>query len=207
MLLREQFPELADATIEYVAEGYDHQMYQVGEWMFRFPKRAEVVAWGVREVAAMPVIAAAVGVSVPRFEYIGRPSEAFPYPFAGYRRIPGVAADEAECVDLEDVARKLGRALTALHSIDPALIPSAPHADDEPSVWSFRWDDRVVEAIPPGVRAESMAFLRGEIPRPPFSGPTRVVHSDLLPEHVLVDPETGRLTGIIDFADLVIGDP
>jgi len=206
-LLREQFPQLAGEPVAYLAEGYDHQMYEVGEWLFRFPKRAEVVPWFVHEVEALTVIEPVIGVPVPRFEYVGQPSEGFPYPFAGYRRLPGIGADTAERIDVSHLAAGIGRALTNLHSIDAALITSVPHQEPEPPVWDFRSDDTILDCIPHSLRDDVGAFLHGEVPRPAFDGPDRVVHSDLLPEHVLVDPSTGALSGIIDFADLSIGDP
>jgi aminoglycoside phosphotransferase (APT) family kinase protein len=205
VLLREQFPHLADEPIAYLAEGYDHQMYEVGEWLFRFPKRAEVVPWFVREVAALPVIEPVIGVPVPHFDHIGERSDAFPYPFAGYRRLPGISAADVECVDIPHLARALGDALARLHAIDPALIPLASEPD-EPPTWGFRWDDAVLTVLPIEVRDEAAAFLRNEVERPPFEGAACIVHSDLLPEHVLID-ESGRLSGLIDFADLCVGDP
>jgi aminoglycoside 2''-phosphotransferase len=34
-----------------------------------------------------------------------------------------------------------------------------------------------------------------------------ILHADLSPEHVLVDPAAGAITGIIDWGDAVVGDP
>jgi aminoglycoside 2''-phosphotransferase len=34
-----------------------------------------------------------------------------------------------------------------------------------------------------------------------------VLHGDFGPDHVMHDEETGRITGVIDFGDLAIGDP
>jgi aminoglycoside 2''-phosphotransferase len=39
-----------------------------------------------------------------------------------------------------------------------------------------------------------------------YRGPPRFIHDDFQMEHVLVDPTTGRLTGIIDWGG-VLGDP
>ena len=36
---------------------------------------------------------------------------------------------------------------------------------------------------------------------------TVLLHCDLAPGHVLYDPSTGALTGIIDFGDVAIGEP
>src|SRR5687768_14035013 len=98
-VLRLQFPEFGGATIERLGEGWDNEVYVVRveetEWIFRFPKRAIDLPYIEREIGMMAHIADAVTVAVPRFEKIGEPSEAFPYPFVGYRRIPGEAIDAA----------------------------------------------------------------------------------------------------------------
>jgi aminoglycoside phosphotransferase (APT) family kinase protein len=199
-LLRDQFPHLASQPVAYLAEGYDHQMYEVGEWLFRFPKRASVVRWFEREVRVMPSIAAVIGVPVPRFEHIGRPSETFPYPFAGYRRIPGVGGDDVDELDVDAVAASLGVALTRLHALDPALVPPDPEEDGHAPAPSRDALDR----LPAAIRDVAMSYLTAAEPSVPLP---RVIHSDLLPEHILIDPATGRLAGIIDFADMWVGDP
>jgi aminoglycoside phosphotransferase (APT) family kinase protein len=40
-----------------------------------------------------------------------------------------------------------------------------------------------------------------------YVGPERFVHNDLQPEHILVYPESGRLSGIIDWTGASLGDP
>ena len=34
-----------------------------------------------------------------------------------------------------------------------------------------------------------------------------VIHADLSPEHIIYDPATRTIAGVIDFSDMVIGDP
>ena len=34
-----------------------------------------------------------------------------------------------------------------------------------------------------------------------------MIHADLSPEHIICDPDTRAIAGIIDFSDMVIGDP
>ena len=68
--------------MRFLAAGWDNEPFMVGEdWVFRFPKRAQQVPWLLREIEAMPVVAEALGSMVPRFEHVGEPSPAFPYPF------------------------------------------------------------------------------------------------------------------------------
>jgi aminoglycoside phosphotransferase (APT) family kinase protein len=40
-----------------------------------------------------------------------------------------------------------------------------------------------------------------------YEGTLRLVHNDLWPEHVLFNPHSGSVNGIIDWGDTAIGDP
>ena len=85
-----QFPELAGAPVRPFGAGWDNELYSVGaNWIFRFPKRAEVVPWLEREIEITARVGVALGPAVPRFEHIGAPSEEFPYPFVGSGAWPG----------------------------------------------------------------------------------------------------------------------
>lgn len=63
---------------------------------------------------------------IPAFELAGHPSPAFPYPFVGYRRLPGVTAGQPAGGDLPGLARGIGNLLTQLHQADPTRIPPCP---------------------------------------------------------------------------------
>jgi aminoglycoside phosphotransferase (APT) family kinase protein len=207
-VLREQFPEFADEPITYLGEGADNQVFAVGDaWLFRFPKRAHVVAWLQREITVMPLVDAVIGVRVPRFEKIGSPGPHFPYPFVGYRQLRGVPADEAQKMDRALVTAALGRALAALHSIDTAKIPPVPEEWGPGPIPSAVTQRDLLMLLPARFRDEARAFLNRATASPPFEGPPCLTHGDLLPEHVLIDAKTGGLAGIIDFADMVVGDP
>ena len=49
-------------------------------------------------------------------------------------------------------------------------------------------------------------FLIPGIPAPRAAPPV-LAHQDFACEHVLIDPATGRATGVIDWADATLGDP
>ncbi|HXW46106.1 MAG TPA: aminoglycoside phosphotransferase family protein [Streptosporangiaceae bacterium] len=215
-LVAAQFGALAGTPVRSFGSGWDHDLFSVGpEWIFRFPKRADRVPWLLREIEILSVAGSRLGSLVPRFELIGAPSGRFRYPFVGYRRLPGIGADQVPAsgpAGLAALAADVGRLLTALHRIDPGLMPPAPAASDRGS-WSaqVRADlaaaaDAVRPLLRPDVRARAEPYLAGEVPEPPAAGPQRFLHNDLGPEHLLVDPLTGRLTGVIDFTDAMVGE-
>jgi aminoglycoside phosphotransferase (APT) family kinase protein len=207
-----QFPEFAEAPVRPFGAGWDNELYSVGaDWLFRFPKRAEVVPWLTREIEVMAKVGSALGPAVPRFEHVGAPSELFPYPFVGYRRLAGVGADESPVTDLAALSRDIGRLLSDLHRIDAGQIPATP-GGWERAPWSDWRADLMAQAdvvrplLAPDLLAKANPYLAGEVTEPPQDGPCRFIHNDICPEHLLVDPATGRLTGLIDFADAMVGE-
>lgn len=210
-LVDDQFPELDTSYVRPVGGGWDNEVYLVdSQWAFRFPRRAEAVPWLERERQIMATVAAALPGLVPQFRWLGQPTDDFPHPFVGYRWLPGVPAHRAK--DLAALAADLGAALSALHEIDPAGIPpTPPRWEDQP------WDTDAAELAAVAHRLEPMLspsllgaarpYLRAEIPAPANRGPRRLIHNDLVADHVLVDPATGRLAGITDFGDAMVDDP
>ncbi|MBO0818396.1 MAG: hypothetical protein J2P30_24955, partial [Actinobacteria bacterium] len=113
-LVAAQFPGLAGREVSRLGAGWDHELFCLGgEWILRFPRRAERVPWLTRETGIMPMIAAALGPKVPAFELIGQPDGLFPYPFIGYRRLPGVAADQVPVTGPPQLAADIADLLSA----------------------------------------------------------------------------------------------
>lgn len=212
-LVAVQFPQLASGEVSGLGHGWDHELFSVGaEWIFRFPKRAERVPWLLRETEILAVLAESVGPLVPCFEWLGRPSETFPYPFVGYRRLPGMPADQIETNHSVALAKDIGRLLNTLHSVDPRRIPPTP-SGWEPEPWAHIRTRlvAVAEVVRPllagDLLAEAEPYLAGSVGEPRRDGPRRFIHNDICPDHLIVDPHTGRLSGLVDFTDAIVGEP
>ncbi len=211
-----QFPELAPVKLVRLPSGWDSDVYRVNEeWAFRFPRRQEVVATQAKETAVLPTIADYLSVSIPRIEKRGRPTEDFPYPFVGYHYLPGVAADRlpSDRPDRSALAADLGRALSELHAIPPerlakGVVPAAKHGPAEWQKWVTQHAESIRPLLPPDLLAACEPWLVGTVSLPErYGGPARLVHNDVCPDHLLVDATSGKLTGLIDFGDLALGDP
>ena len=213
LLVAEQFPGLAGGAVRWLGAGWDNELFTVGsEWILRFPKRSERVPWLLREVEIMTVVGEVMGALVPRFDFIGEPSRRFPYPFVGYRRLPGVGADRARVADPACLVLEIGRALSRLHGVDPARIPGTPEGLAAEAWPSAR--ERLISVagsvrplLANDVLEKAEPYLAGAIPEPAREGPRCFIHNDICPDHLLVDPDTGHLTGLIDFTDAMVGDP
>ena len=220
--LHENFPDLPITQLEYLSEGWDSVACRINqELIFRFPKRAEVVESLQREIALLPQLAPTLPLPIPQFQYIGQPSETFPFSFVGYKALPGVMQAEwpEEVRQAEWWKPHFGNFLTALHSFPVEKARAAGIRDYGPFIepaatWHETLEDfysAVREEIYPLLavaQQDDLAdyfedFLDNE---EYFQFQPVLVHADLWDDHVLYDSATKQL-GIIDFGDMSIGDP
>ena len=197
-LIRSQFTDVPCESVVPFGAGWDNSCFLVDErWVFRFPKRTDVVSHLLSEVAVLPLLE--LPLPVPQIRWVGEPSERFAFPFLGYPLLPGVPFTEAEV----PIGVILGQILPFIDKLHQTPIVGA--------VASVRgWEPPFEEALgtlqalsetPVAVRA-----LEWLSERTPPSGRC-LVHDDLGPEHILVDPDCGRITGIIDWGDMDLRTP
>jgi aminoglycoside phosphotransferase (APT) family kinase protein len=212
-ILREQFPTLQARSIAWLGEGYDSVSFSVDdEWVFRFPKREDVERQLLRELRVLPGIAARSPVAVPEYRFAGVPSALFPRHFGGYRKLPGVAA-HLLTLDPRQFARvlsRVGRFLTVLHACDASALggdlPVLPVGEVLRDMQAEALDDlrNLEEVSSTGVAARWQTYLEQRPPSDTPAGPAVVVHGDLAAEHILVDPASGEVTGVIDWSEVAL---
>ncbi|MGB2695727.1 MAG: phosphotransferase [Dehalococcoidia bacterium] len=217
-ILRQAFPSLDIGDVRYFAQGWDYELWAVGgELLFRFPMREACVEPMRKEVRLLPELADALPVPIPRPEYVSHGCEAFGWPFYGYRKIEGTPLSEALLSDQqrEAVAGELGRFLSALHRFPIERAEAlGVRAHDGPA-WRERYrrmQARCERAVAPYFSADERraveAFWRSFLGNAAhFAFRPTLLHGDLDGAHVLVDPEIGKMTGVIDFGDARVGDP
>ena len=219
-LIAEQFPQLRAAPIRLLGEGWDSTAWLLGEeWVARFPRRELVLPGLRREMQALVPLAPLLPLRIPVAELRGRPTEAFPWPWAVSRFIPGREVGEAAPPEPRRIAHgaALGAFLRALHNVDPAAITvdgeplpvDVVHRADMPfRVEKLRERLAAVERLnlwhlPAALEA---LLLQAVQLAPPEPARLRVCHGDLHLRHLLVD-EGGELSGVIDWIDVCRGDP
>lgn len=214
-LVGEQFPALVVRSIRPFAEGWDNAVWLVNNAVaFRFPRRAIAIAGVEREIRVLPALAGELPLPVPTPVYIGRPSDAFPWPFFGAALLPG---REPASVSLdgrrEIVGASLGAFLRALH--DPEVLvrhvadlPVDPmgRADMARRVPKTREALRSLESSGSWTAPRSVEQLLNEaLELAPAEG-RALVHGDLHVRHLLVD-DAGAPSAVIDWGDLCVADP
>jgi aminoglycoside phosphotransferase (APT) family kinase protein len=214
--INSRFPTIDTQDLAHLGSGWEFDAWLTKDgWVFRFPRRAglEDLIESERRVHKLLRSFLPPGVSIPRVERVGQPSADFPYRFPAHRFIPGVPVDEVDAAFLPSLARQIGSVLGAIHAIPEAEARSAGvvemDVDDEgrrewveqrmDALSALGGIDPIVDGAVQWVRQVSLPVVRCE-------GPLTFIHHDLSPEHLLVDPATGQLTGILDWTDAILGD-
>lgn len=215
--IRAAFPTLPARSVRELPGGWDFLTLEVDrKWIFRFPARPPSEAQIRREFDLLPLIASHVGVPVPEYRFRSEPDRRFPHRFGGYARLGGVRVDRAGLTGpgLARVGRELGAAVARLHAIPAPRAVAAglsyrTAADTRRGL--LRWRREMAKLVRPLLDRDSrrrLDTLLGRLVLPELHRyQPAVIHNDLLPAHVLVDPRAGRLTGLIDWGDVEFGDP
>lgn len=216
-IVHAQFPELGRARAQWFGSGCCNEVYRVtGDWLFRFPKRADGAATVEREALLLSLMPDLAPVTVPRVAWLGRPGPEFPYPFYGYRLISGTTGavlSEALAPDDERrIAGQIGRALAVMHrvSIDQAMSLGAVERKwDAAGIVAYGRDHLGVltGVVPPALLRDYTSLLDGAVTPPPPAPSSVFAHGDLHADHLLFDPATLEFIGIVDFAEIGLHDP
>lgn len=199
-------------TVVLLGEGEDNVAFEVNdELIVRLGKEPDAASRAARVSGEARLLAAVSDVSP-----LPVPEPALTAAEEGclaYFKLPGVplidVAPAQRAAHADSIAVALGRFLGALHALPVARMGGLVEVDDEPAaVWleeAAEIYSEIGEAVPAVHRGAVEAFLSAP---PPPGGHDRVFsHNDMGIEHVLVDPATGTVTGIIDWSDAAITDP
>ncbi len=209
-IVSERFRDLRGLRVDFLGEGWDYRAFEVdSRWVFRFPKRESSNARLKMEHGLLAGLAGSLPLRVPLYAYLARVPGHPEWRFGGYRKLPGPAAEAADRVDSMAVARQLGHFLDRLHAYPleaarAAGVPERPDLAEQMSERARRQlariEDREIDLPRLG------AFLDAGAPAP-CSTRLTLVHNDLGPDHVLVDPDSGQARAVIDWSDAVIAEP
>ena len=182
-------------------QGWDsHAVIVEDRWVDRTPQRPEVAPRLRAEALVLPRLAPLLPLAVP----VPVVLESDPLRLR-HLIVRGEPCDPA-ALAAED-GRLVGELLRILHGT-PAEVYADSEVPDGPSAYADLLEtldgmrERVVPLLPAERRAEGTALLDA-VAEPPA---TRcLVHGDLGPVHLLV--LDGRVNGLIDWSDMVVGDP
>jgi aminoglycoside phosphotransferase (APT) family kinase protein len=210
-LLAGQFPQWADLPLSPVqSAGTDNAIYRLGDEMaVRLPR----VAWATEQVDKeflwLPRLAPYLPLAVPVPLALGQPGEDYPWPWSVCRWLEGESAQSHRPADRDQAARDLADFIAALQRIDTVgwLSPGPPDSPRGVPLSTRDTPTRAAIAELSG-RLDTDAVTaawNAALQEPAWHGPPVWTHGDLLPGNLLV--HQGRISAVIDFGCLGVGDP
>jgi aminoglycoside phosphotransferase (APT) family kinase protein len=211
-LVAAQHPRWAGLPIRPVrSAGSDNAIYRLGDDMaVRLPRRIGRTTESLdKEYEWLPRLAGLLPVAVPLPVAKGVPAEGYPCGWAVYRWLEGETATRERLADARQTAADLAGFLVALQKIDVTGGPPPGEHNFFRGVPLATRDTAVRNAIASlhavidvdAVTGAWEAALRA----PTWQGPPVWIHGDFCDGNLLAD--RGRLSGVIDFGGLGVGDP
>ncbi|MFE5585090.1 aminoglycoside phosphotransferase family protein [Kitasatospora sp. NPDC056531] len=202
-----QFPQWADLPVELVdSAGTSNAMYRLGADLVvripRIPGAAEDIG---KEHAWLPRLALGLPVAVPAPVGLGEPADGCPWPWSVLRWLEGANPVAGRVAEPALLSADLASFVTAMYRVDPVGGPASYRSETLAARdGAVR---RALAALTDVVDTEAVTSLWDLALRAPdHPGPPVWIHADLQPGNLLVDG-AGRLSAVIDFGCVGLGDP
>jgi len=205
-----QFPQWADLPVRSaVVGGWDNRSFRLGDHMIvRLPSAADYSAQVEKEHHWLPKLAPLLPLPIPTPLAMGEPARGFPWRWSIYRWIEGDTAAPERIADLSDFAASLAQFLIALQRVDPTDGPrQGPHNFYRGgSLTTYDAETRQAIALLKGrINTKAATEVWEAALKTTWDRPPVWIHGDVSAGNLLV--KAGRLTAVIDFGQLGIGDP
>ena len=215
-IIDELYPNISTDRIQIFDDGWDYVVFVIdGQKAIRFPRRSDYAKKLPVEVAFLNQFGDQLPVSVPRLTLYADEQTGLPYVI--YDFIPGIQfkksiSDTFSKAELRQVALQIGSFLDKLHSISiEKAIKLGVKQVESLETWRNKFE-KIRQTVFPHISKDeqnwSISIFENffeTVRKNPM--PLTVIHSDIMPEHIIVNPKTHTLSGIIDFGDIEIGDP
>lgn len=210
-LVSAQFPEWAKLSIATVPSwGTDNALYRLGmDKVARLPRHEPTVGRLEQEHYWLRELAPHLPFAVPEPLARGLPAEGYPWAWSVYRWLEGSPATAERVADEDRLASDLVELIAALQRIDAdgGPPPSRLNAfrgeplarrDEQTRTWIATLAGRI-DVI------SATGLWNAALGAPAWDGPPVWIHGDLDARNLLV--RNGRLSGVIDWGCLGVGDP
>jgi aminoglycoside phosphotransferase (APT) family kinase protein len=205
-LVAGQFPQLAGLPVIGISSpGTVNAIYRIGDdWYARLPLLEKWQSGLEYEARWLPWLAPRLTLAIPEPVWAGRPAEGYPFGWAIYRWLDGSPYADDLVDDEGKAAADLARFVTELRQVEP--VSEAPRTGRRPLE---ELDVTTQESFAAAAGAIDVdgAFLawQDSLRAAPWDGSPVWIHSDLLRPNVLV--HNGRISAVIDFGAVGVGDP
>jgi len=210
-LVDTQFPQWAELPLKLLdPAGSDHVIFRLGEDLsVRLPRHAGAIGQAMKESEWLPRLAPHLPLAIPVPAGVGEPDFGYPWPWAVSRWLDGDVATAEELADSSHAAVQLAEFLTALQAFVPEDFPVEDAREDltgRPLTDRDRATRAAIAEVDGAFDGAAMTELWDAALRAPgWDGPPVWFHGDFHTGNLLT--VAGRLSAVIDFGELGIGDP
>ncbi len=215
-VIKKLFPTVSKEQIKVFDDGWDFYVFLVNKkTTFRFPRRKYYADKLPLEVDFITKFKKLSPIPIPNLKLHIDKSLKFPY--VTYPFIPGVQFKKelASTFSQEEqltITKQLAHFLSALHSFPLKKIKALKkYRLEDLKAWKNRLE-KIKQIVFPYIQSNEKKWIERvfnnffAVMKKSKIKPC-VTHSDIMPEHIIVDPKKHSLSGIIDFGDIAIGDP
>ena len=209
-LIAGQFPQWSELPIRPVTpSGWDNRTFRLGDTMVvRLPSGEDYAEQVAKEQRWLPILAASLPIAIPMPLALGQPAAGYPWSWSVYRWLEGESASSGSVADLTEIASSLGRFLGALQRIDatggPVPGPHNFHRGGALGVYDAQ-SRRAIAALKGKIDVDAATAVWEAALASAWQRPAVWVHGDISAGNLLV--QAGRLSAVIDFGQLGVGDP
>jgi len=209
-LISSQFPEWKDFPVQSVKPGgWDNRIFRLGDNMLaRMPSAEEYAVQMEKEYNWLPKLAPFLPLSIPEPLAIGEPASDYPWKWSIYRWLEGEIASSANIADLTKFSKNLATFLNSLQCINPTDGPlPGPHSfyrGGSPLIYDAEIR-KAIDILKDEIDVDSATKVWETALETTWTNPPIWVHGDISSGNLLV--QKGKLSSVIDFGMLSIGDP
>ncbi len=208
-------PIFAQARQIVTDAGQFNDIYIIDDtWVIRVPRTPAAAVTLRHEVQMLRALQGRLPLMVPDPVYV---CETPGQEYMGYHLLPGVALlpevldAVPDVAGYDRIAAQIAAFLRALHALKPADLGLDLPLRDTPQEWAdlyAQFQDKLYPFMRPDARAQvTRTFEHYLADARLHAWQPSMRHGDLGGSNILYDPESQRITGIIDFANTGYGDP
>lgn len=212
--IKVEFPDIQYSNAKLITHGWDNEVVILDNtFIFRFPRNNEYQDRFKVEVRLLEYLKDKVNVAIPEYAYISQDKT-----WGGHYMIQGEEL-QAELFQTqsdnvkEKIVKDLANFLTVIHKTPKEVVQEMGISTGDDYSWSPSHVREIYEGVKsklyPILRTEEISWidyqfnhyfsLRSEINQ-------ALVHSDLNGDHIFFDEKQGKISGIIDFANVYYAD-
>jgi len=205
-------------SVVFLGEGDFCAAYLVNDkWIFRFAKHLAALESLRREVCLLPKLFAQITLPIPLPEVNCFDERNVKTSFIAYRILPGRALVPGIYDSLSDenktsIAEQTAYFLNQMHSANTAAAENCGvPQNDYVGQYSYL-QNQARKFLFPVINQTERDFIERTVEKylksaDNFNFRPALLHGDLSHDHLLYDKTTNFISGVIDFGDMMIGDP